>query len=1070
LTGDIAIFDPRRLDEADFLAGFVARVDMFDFLLRQFRGLEANDVATHRLLIGQRGMGKTTLLRRLAIGVEQDTQLRQVFVPLTFREEQYNVRSLAQLWRNCAEALAGWLEHSGRAGDAGRIDRELAKSRLADPDAAFAQFVDFCRQVDRRPALFLDNLDLILGALPEAEGWKLRSILQARGGPFVIGASTAFLEQSVNPKAPFYEFFQVHMLEPLGVADMRTCLAGLARKRGDDGKRVLTMLGNAPERIPVLHTLTGGNPRTLAFIYRLIESGLSADAQRDLEQLLESVSGLYKARVEELPAQARAVFDAIALHWDPAPTALLVDVTMLEPTSLSPQINRLVERGYVERTERDDGKSGWQVAERFFNIWYLMRNGERRVRQRLRWLTAFLTNFYTRDELSGLGRGMAARALSSAGEARAAFALAEAADDPHLRRALTRRASLNLLAGEHGQIELIAAMADLDDVARAWDETIRRARAARAWSRERADAFVNTLRCSGRSREQQRNVVGRLEAMSEDAVEVLERALRDEAIRGWKESLPPEIVAAVERAIENRALADPLDYENAETAAAMVADVAEKGKLLLWDALSRRDHQFINRNRGKIEAAILLLSAKRSGKAALGLARLLEQLPDKSSDAVEAYREAIRLDPNESDLWRNLGTLLQVRLARYDEAETAYREAIRLNPSIAWHWQWLGDLLMNKLVRYDEAERAYREAIRLDPALTWAWNALGNLLQERFARYDEAEAAYREAIRLDPAFKWSWYGLATLMHLHLSRYDDAEVAYRRAIELDPSFWPFWYWLAILLHEHFARYDEVEKAYREAIRLDPTHAWLWFRLGKLLQNHLARYDEAEAAYLEAIRLDHPQSGPWHSLGRLLADHLGDPVRAREAFAKAEAFGKNQLATEGRLWLELAEGNLATARELREFLNDVTAGDRPDLETPALIDGAIALLGGDVALAFARLRQALHRDGGVPPANFDDFLRLLRLFAKHGAGEKLLDWLDETGLGDRVAPARAAFDAYLHGERKLLNVNPETRGVAERLYRWLTSNRRERDGPIWPGPGASALDAPKRPSGSRRKTTR
>lgn len=39
-------------------------------------------------------MGKTSLLRRLAIGVRDDPDLSAVLLPLTFREEQYNVHNL----------------------------------------------------------------------------------------------------------------------------------------------------------------------------------------------------------------------------------------------------------------------------------------------------------------------------------------------------------------------------------------------------------------------------------------------------------------------------------------------------------------------------------------------------------------------------------------------------------------------------------------------------------------------------------------------------------------------------------------------------------------------------------------------------------------------------------------------------------------------------------------------------------------------------------------------------------------------------------------------------------------
>jgi len=49
-------------------------------------------------------------------------------------------------------------------------------------------------------------------------------------------------------------------------------------------------------------------------------------------------------------------------------------------------------------------------------------------------------------------------------------------------------------------------------------------------------------------------------------------------------------------------------------------------------------------------------------------------------------------------------------------------------------------------------------------------------------------------------------------------------------------------------------------------------------------------------------------------------------------------------------------------------------------------------------------------------------------------------DEQGYADHYWPLRVAFDAYLHGEAKLMDVNPEVRGAAKRIYDWLASARR------------------------------
>jgi tetratricopeptide (TPR) repeat protein len=63
--------------------------------------------------------------------------------------------------------------------------------------------------------------------------------------------------------------------------------------------------------------------------------------------------------------------------------------------------------------------------------------------------------------------------------------------------------------------------------------------------------------------------------------------------------------------------------------------------------------------------------------------------------------------------WFNKGTILGFQ-GKYDEAIEAYDEAIRLDPSYAEIWVNKGLAFRNQ-GKYDEAIKAYDEAIKLDP-------------------------------------------------------------------------------------------------------------------------------------------------------------------------------------------------------------------------------------------------------------------------------------------------------------------------------------------------------------------
>ena len=83
-------------------------------------------------------------------------------------------------------------------------------------------------------------------------------------------------------------------------------------------------------------------------------------------------------------------------------------------------------------------KTAFLIAERFFNIWYLMR-ASRRVRNKLRWFAKFLESWFDSEELNARARQFLDRDPDSVGRERytdLAFAYSEAVPDRYLRRSL----------------------------------------------------------------------------------------------------------------------------------------------------------------------------------------------------------------------------------------------------------------------------------------------------------------------------------------------------------------------------------------------------------------------------------------------------------------------------------------------------------------------------------------------------------------------------------------------------------------------------------------------------------
>jgi tetratricopeptide (TPR) repeat protein len=108
-------------------------------------------------------------------------------------------------------------------------------------------------------------------------------------------------------------------------------------------------------------------------------------------------------------------------------------------------------------------------------------------------------------------------------------------------------------------------------------------------------------------------------------------------------------------------------------------------------------------------------------------------------------------------LWLMRGSWLFGEEELYDEALEAYNEALRLNPTSKSAWHGKGNALSSlETPRYEEALSAYDEVLRLDPTSTWAWYGKG-LSFAGLKRYEEAIQAYDQEIRINPSHKHSWF-------------------------------------------------------------------------------------------------------------------------------------------------------------------------------------------------------------------------------------------------------------------------------------------------------------------------
>lgn len=151
-------------------------------------------------------------------------------------------------------------------------------------------------------------------------------------------------------------------------------------------------------------------------------------------------------------------------------------------------------------------------------------------------------------------------------------------------------------------------------------------------------------------------------------------------------------------------------------------------------------------------------------------------------NATREYRLAVGLNPNQSDIWNNLGLSL-TNQKKYDEAQSALENATRLDPGDAEAWYNLG-YTFGMTGKNDQEIASYEKALSIRPNMTIAWRNIGVVRYEQ-GNYTGAAAALERATMYDPTAAEGWYYLGTIYE-RTGNLTGAVTVLNKALELDQN--------------------------------------------------------------------------------------------------------------------------------------------------------------------------------------------------------------------------------------------------------------------------------------------
>ena len=402
-------YNPWFLSDDEAVASFCIRKQEFASIIETLRECAGNS-NPHRIVIGPRGSGKTSLLRRVSVEMRPDAELSSRFFPVTFAEESYEVSSAGEFWLECLSRLADQAPHRAGGPDLHLSCDELRAVRDDQmlEDRCLGVLLDFADREGKRLVLMVENLNAMFRDMADANGagWRLRKILQTEPRIVLLASATSRFEQIDNPQQALYDLLQVLTLGPL---DTEECAVLWQAVSGQDSR--------PKETIRSLEILTGGNPRLLTIVARFGADLSFRKLMDELYDLVDDNTEYFKSHLESLPAQERRVYLALANLWKPATTKEIADRARLDTSLCSAHLARLIERGSAQVVGGTARRKQYYLTERMYNIYYLLRRS-RGPDRLVNALIRFMESYYSPSGLRDIAAKIASATESLEGEMR----------------------------------------------------------------------------------------------------------------------------------------------------------------------------------------------------------------------------------------------------------------------------------------------------------------------------------------------------------------------------------------------------------------------------------------------------------------------------------------------------------------------------------------------------------------------------------------------------------------------------------------------------------------------------
>ena len=203
---------------------------------------------------------------------------------------------------------------------------------------------------------------------------------------------------------------------------------------------------------------------------------------------------------------------------------------------------------------------------------------------------------------------------------------------------------------------------------------------------------------------------------------------------------------------------------------------------------------------------------------------------EEYSSAKEAYKECIKLNPNEPSAYHEVAKIYSY-FQDWSSSEDYISKALSLDPSNKWYHYLLIDILnfQNKLSPQIEV---YNGLIEIDPENLFYYLQKIQVLKD-LKRYKEALRFVKKIIR-DFGLSSEFLIEKTKIYLLQNDFKNADITVKKLVEKFPNN-PNHYSEQANVYLHFSKYNEAISIYKNLLQIDPKNTEALITLYKIYTN-------------------------------------------------------------------------------------------------------------------------------------------------------------------------------------------------------------------------------------------